>query len=62
MAADAAGFQSALMIANRIGREAEENARVVADASGTAAATITQKMQPSKPGRAPAPSEASATR
>ena len=62
MAADAGGFQSALMFASRIGREAEEKSRTAADAGATAAAAISQKLQPSKPGRAPAPNETSDTR
>ena len=62
MAADAAGFQSALLFANRIGREAEEKSRSAAEAGGTAASAISQRMQAGKPGRAPASSETSETR
>jgi hypothetical protein len=49
MAADASSFQAALMITNRIGREAEEKSRVAADATTAAATAPAPKLQTAKP-------------
>jgi hypothetical protein len=62
MAADASSFQSALMFANRIGREAEEKSRIVAEAGASTAASASPKLQPANAGRAPAANEASEKR
>jgi hypothetical protein len=62
LAADAAGLQSALAFATKIGREAEEKSRIAADQGAAAATAIAQRLTPEKPGRAPAPNERSETR